>query len=184
MLNVRSLVAIGVVLAVVSGTGVVYSLISYLPAQGGIQTPSQSTIASSSLTATTGPNVASVTAPCGSPGVYCGGFRILSGSLTVNGNSSVLQVTLQETGNMWIGGATVYVNGTRVGPLSTPQAWPGNIQLNIQPGQTAVLVLTIPASTMPIQPGRTYTVSVNDWEGPPGERASAGGWGSINITAQ
>ena len=141
--------------------------------------PSTITMSVTSSTITT-----STTLPCGSPGVYCGGVQLTSGSLVVNGNSSVLQVTLTETGNSYIGSATVYVNGTAIGvPPAAEYEPPGNIILNAQPGQQAVLVLTIPNSTISIQSGRTYSVMVYTWEGPPGQRASEGSGQSISITA-
>jgi len=128
--------------------------------------------------------VTSATLPCGSPGVYCGGVQLSSGSLTVNGNSSVLEVTLTETGNSYIGSATVYVNGTVIGvPPASEYEPPGNIILNVQAGEQAVLVLTIPNGVIQVQAGRTYSVLVYTWEGPPGQRASEGNSESINITA-
>jgi len=124
------------------------------------------------------------TLPCSSPGVTCGGVNITSGSLTVNGSYSFLQVTVAETGNAYIGSATVYVNGTVIGvPPASEYEPPGNVPLDIQHGQQAVLVLTIPNSTIPVQAGMTYSVVVYAWEGSPGQRASAGGPNFINVKA-
>jgi len=122
--------------------------------------------------------------PCGSPGVYCGRPNITSASLTVNGSYSVLQVTLTEIGNSYIGSATVYVNGTVIGvPPASEYEPPGNIPLNVTSAQPAVLVLTIPSSTVAVHAGMTYSVTVYCWLGPPGERASAGDPASINVKA-
>ena len=145
---------------------------------------SNPTTAITSATPTTSSVVFSTAPPCGSPGVYCGGSQITSRSLTVHGNYSVLELTLSETGNMYIGSATVYVNGIVIGvPPASEYEPPGNIILNIQPGQQAVLVLTIPNSTLSIQVGRSYSILVYDWEGPPGQRASAGGPVEASVTA-
>ena len=134
-------------------------------------------------TRNSGPLVTSIS-PCGSPGVYCGNFQITPGNLTVNGSSATLQVTLLEVGNMYIGSATVYVNGTVIGiPPASQYESPGNIALNVQPGQQTTLALTIPGSTMSVQAGRSYSVLVYAWEGPPGERASSGGPDTIALTA-
>ena len=149
-----------------------------------------SSASGTSVSNTTG--IASTTSPCGSPGVYCGGFNITSASLSVNGSENILQVTIRETGNMYIGSATVYVNGTVIGPGPASDYLPpgnlqheppGNLLLNVQPGEQAVLVLTIPNSTISIKSGMTYSVLVYDWEGPPGQRASAGDQASINVKA-
>jgi len=135
-------------------------------------------------TTTASSGVSSVTLPCGSPGVYCGGFNITSASLTANGSYSVLRVSIQETGNSYIGSATVYVNGTVIGnPPASEYEPPGNIPLDVQPGQQAVLVLTIPNSTITIRSGMTYSVLVYGWEGPQGERASEGDQTTVNIKA-
>ncbi len=134
-------------------------------------------------TRNSGPLVTS-TSPCGSQGVYCGDFQIVSGNLTASGSSSVLDVTLKETGNMWIGSATVYVNGTAIGtPPASQYEPPGNIALNVQPGQQTTLVLTIPSLTISVQVGKSYSVLVYAWEGPPGERANAGSPDTMTITA-
>ena len=142
---------------------------------------------SSSASGTSVPNstgIASTTAPCGSPGVYCGRANITSASLTVNGSYSVLQVTLTEIGNSYIGSATVYVNGTVIGiPPTSEYEPPGNIPLNVTSAQPAVLVLTIPNSTVAVHAGMTYSVMVYCWLGPPGERASAGDQASVNVKA-
>jgi archaellum component FlaF (FlaF/FlaG flagellin family) len=144
------------------------------------------------VTSTSTLTAASTTSPCGSPGVYCGGFNITSASLTVNGSNSVLQVTIRETGNMYIGSATVYVNGTVIGngpassylpPGNLQHEPPGNLPLNVQPGEQAVLVFTIPNSTISVKPGMTYSVLVYAWEGPPGQRASAGDSATIVVKA-
>jgi hypothetical protein len=141
-----------------------------------------SSASGTSVSNTTG--IASTTSPCGSPGVYCGGFNITSASLSVNGIESVLQVTIRETGNMYIGSATVYVNGTVIGnPPASEYEPPGNIPLNVQPRQQVVMVLTIPNSTISIKAGMTYSVLVYAWEGPPGQRASAGDQVSVNVKA-
>jgi hypothetical protein len=102
----------------------------------------------------------------------------------VNKSEAVLQLTLLEVGNMYIGSATVYVNGTVIGiPPASEYEPPGNILLNVQPGQQTVLVLTISNATIPIQVGRTYSIMVYGWLGPPGERASSGMPEYINVTA-
>ena len=129
-------------------------------------------------------SIASRTLPCGSPGVYCGAPNITSASLTVNGSYSILEVTLTEIGNSYIGSATVYVNGTVIGiPPTSEYEPPGNIPLNVTSAQPAVLVLTIPNSTVAVHAGMTYSVMVYCWLGPPGERASAGDQASINVKA-
>lgn len=143
-----------------------------------------STTAVSSATSETATSVASSTLPCGSPGVYCGRVQIVSGNLTVYANSSVLQVTLLEVGNMYIGSATVSLNGTIIGlPAVSIDQHPGNIILNVQPGQQTVLVLTIPNSTISVQVGETYSVTVYPWIGIPGEPANSGVPSIISITA-
>jgi len=136
------------------------------------------------VTSTTNLRSATSTAPCGSPRVYCGSITLSSGSLTANENSSVLQVTLTEVGNSYVGSATVYINGTVIGvpPISKYEPL-GNIILNLEPGQQAILVLMIPSTTIQIQQGTTYSVLVYAWLGPPGQRASAGSLDIINITA-
>lgn len=137
----------------------------------------------SSLSSTT---VASSTsgAPCGSPGAYCGSASITSVNLTVGNGSSTLQITLAEIGNMYIGSATVYVNGTVIGtPPASQYQPPGNIILNIQADQPAVLVLVIPTSTIAIHVGAIYSVLVYAWLGPPGQRANSGLPAPANVTA-
>jgi hypothetical protein len=161
-------VSVALVLAVLTGAVAIYAIPG----------------AASTTNSTSNSTNSSRTLPCGSPGVYCGRFNITSADLAVNGTYSVLRVTILEIGNVYIGSATVYVNGTVIGvPPASEYEPPGNIPLNVQPGQQAVLVLTIPNSTMPIQMGVTYSVMVYGWVGPPGERASAGIPASINITA-
>ena len=159
-------------------------------ASGTSVTNTTGTVSTTSVSNTSG--ISSTAPPCGSPGVYCGGFNITSASLSVNGSEGVLQVTIRETGNMYIGSATVYVNGIVIGPGPASNYLPpgnlqheppGNLLLNVQPGEQAVLVLTIPNSTISIRSGMTYSVLVYDWEGPPGQRASAGGQASINVKA-
>ncbi|MGA2875534.1 MAG: hypothetical protein ABSE82_08350, partial [Nitrososphaerales archaeon] len=126
----------------------------------------------------------SATLPCGSPGVYCGRASITSANLTVGNGSSTLQITLAEIGNMYIGSATVYVNGTVIGtPPASQYQPPGNIMLNVQANQSATLVLVIPTSTIAIHVGVTYTVLVYAWLGPPGQRASSGLPALANVTA-
>jgi hypothetical protein len=84
---------------------------------------------------------------------------------------------------MYIKSATVYVNGTVIGiPPPSEYGPPGNILLNVQPGEQAVLVLSISNSTIPIQTGRTYSVLVYGWMGLPSE-SNSGVPESINITA-
>ena len=132
-------------------------------------------------------SIASRTLPCGSPEVYCGRANLTSAGLTVNGSYSVLQVTLTEIGNMYIGSATVSVNGSIIGlpPASTAFEYgpPGNIPLNVTSAQPAVLVLTIPNSTVAVHAGMTYSVMVYCWLGPPGQRANSGDPASINVKA-
>ena len=85
---------------------------------------------------------------------------------------------------MYIGSATVSLNGTIIGlPSASVDQHPGNIILNVQPGQQTVLVLTIPNTTLSVQVGRTYSVVVYTWIGPPGESANSGEPDTINITA-
>jgi len=167
----NGVVAALLVMAIIAGAGVGYLI--------GVSAFGNQT---NKVTATT--SVASRTLPCGSPGVTCGGVNITSASLTVNGSYSVLRVTVAETGSMYIGSATVYVNGTVIGvPPASEYEPPGNIPLDVQHGQQAVLVLTIANSTIPVHIGMTYSVVVYAWEGPPGQRASAGGPNFINIKA-
>ena len=116
--------------------------------------------------------------------MYCGNIQITSANLTIGASDSFLQVTLLEVGNSYIGSATVYVNGTVIGvPPASQYEPPGNIILNVQPGQQVVLVLTIPSSTLSVQSGRTYSVLVYAWLGPPGQRASSGLPATVNVTA-
>jgi len=169
----NGVVAALVVVALLAGAGVGYLV--------GVNASESQTGES---TTATSQGIGSRTLPCGSPGVTCGGVNITSASLTVNGSYSVLRVTVAETGNAYIGSATVYVNGTVIGvPPASEYEPPGNIPLDIQHGQQAVLVLTIPNSTISIYIGMTYSVDVYAWEGPPGQRASAGGPNFINIKA-
>ena len=142
------------------------------------------TVASTTTAVSSSSVVSSVTAPCGSSGVYCGSASIRSVSLTVGSNISTLEITLAEIGNDYIGSATVYLNGTVIGaqPASEYQP-PGNIILNIQANQTATLVLVIPTSSIAIRVGMTYPVLVYAWLGPPGQRASSGLPALANVTA-
>jgi len=168
----NGLVAALLVVAILAGGGAGYLV-------GTIATENQTT---KSITITSSDT--SRTLPCGSPGVTCGGVNITSASLTVNVSNSVLRVSLAETGNACIGSATVYVNGTVIGvPPASEYEPPGNIPLDIQGGQQAVLLLTISNSTIPIHTGMTYSVDVYAWEGPPGQRASAGGANYILVKA-
>jgi len=149
-----------------------------------LSSSAQTAVTTTAAVTSTTTAATTATSPCGSPGVYCGSIQLSSGSLAVNGNSSVLQVTVTEVGNSYIGSATVYVNGTVIGvPPASQYEPPGNIILDVQPGQQAVLVLTIQTSTIAIQSGRTYSVLVYAWLGPPGQRASSGLPQSINVTA-
>jgi len=133
--------------------------------------------------ATTNSSTVASTEPCSAPGVYCGTFQITSGSLTVNGSSSVLQLTLLETGSESMTSATVYINGTVVGAHPTPASEPpGNIAISLVPKQQKVLTLTIPSSTIPILAGRTYTVLVYAWEEQFG-RAADSSQETVNIAA-
>jgi hypothetical protein len=148
----------------------------------GTATSAQSCSQTQQTTSTA--QVGSTASPCGSPGVYCGNVQITSANLTVSGSGSVLRVTLLEVGNTYIGSATVYLNGTVIGsPPASEYEPPGNIILNVQPGQQAVLVLTIPGGSLSVQAGRTYSVLVYAWVGSPGGRASSGVSDSVNITA-
>ena len=125
------------------------------------------------------------TLPCGSPGVFCGAVSIAWANLTVSGNESTLEVGLTEIGNMYIGSATVYVNGTVLGsPPADEYAPPGNIMLDIQSNQTGTINLVIPQSLIQIQAGTIYPIVVYAWLGPPGERASSGDSAMANVTAQ
>jgi hypothetical protein len=170
--EVGSAITIAIILAAIVGGVAIYSFPS---------SPSPSSVSISTTSNTT--TVASRTTPCGSPGAYCGRFEITSGSLLVNKSEAVLQVTLLEIGNMYIKSATVYVNGTVIGvPPASEYGPPGNILLNVQPGQQAVLVLSVLNSTIPIQVGRAYSVLVYGWMGLPGE-SNSGMPESINITA-
>jgi hypothetical protein len=172
-------VSLAIILAGTLGAGAVY-FFPYVTNTNSSNTSSgnSSTVSSMSSSVSTAPP------PCGSPGVYCGGFNITSASLTVRGNYSILQVTILETGNMYIGSATVSINGTIIGaPPASENEPPGNILLNIQPGQQAVLVLTIPNSTISIRAGLAYSVQVEDWEGAPGGPANAGGGTVTYVTA-
>ena len=173
--GIAAAVSIALVLAASLGVVAIYA---FPGAASTTSSASTTTIISNTTT------IWSRTLPCGSPGVTCGGVNLTSASLTVNGSYSVLQVTVAETGNACIGSATVYVNGTVIGvPPPSGYEPPGNIPLDIQGGQQAVLVLTIPNSTMPIHAGMTYSVVVYAWEGPPGQRASSGGPYTISVKA-
>ena len=145
----------------------------------------QTLVAAQSQTNSTSSSAeSSTTSPCGSPGVYCGNVQITSGSLTVNGSDSILRVAILEVGNSYIGSATVYVNGTVIGvPPTSQYEPPGNIILNVQPGQGAVLTLTIPSNSLSVEAGRTYSIMVYAWLGPPGQRASSGVPGYATIVA-
>jgi len=165
------MIAVLLVVAIVAGAGAGYLVGVNV---SGNQT-SQNTVTAS---------IASRIASCGSPGVYCGGIGITSASLTVNGNYSVLQVTVVEIGNSVIGSATVYVNGTVIGiPPAAEYEPPGNIILNVTSAQPAVLVLTIPGSTIPIHAGMTYSVLVYGWLGSSAQGARAGDQATVNIKA-
>lgn len=145
-----------------------------------------SNVSDNSLTTSVNASTAtmtSATAPCGSPGVYCGRPELSSASITVQGNYSVLQTTLSDVGNDYIGSVTIYVNGTVIGVPPASQFAPGNIIVNIQPGQNGVIVLTIPESVIRVQVGKAYEIMAYDWEGPPGQRASAGNSATIIVTA-
>ena len=175
--SARVAVAVSAALVLAASLGVV--AIYAFPASSVTASGTFSTMTISDTT-----TITSKTIPCGSPGVICGGVNITSASLTVNGSYSVLQVTVTETGNAYIGSATVYVNGTVIGvPPSSEYEPPGNIPLDIQGGQQAVLVITIPNSTISIHAGMTYSVVVYAWEGPPGQRASSGGPNTISVKA-
>jgi len=175
--SARVAVAVSAALVLAASLGVI--AIYAFPAANVTASGTSSTMTISDTT-----TIWSRTLPCGSPGVTCGGVNLTSASLTVNESYSVLQVTVAETGNAYIGSVTVYVNGTVIGvPPASEFEPPGNISLDVQGGQQAVLVLTIPNSTISIHAGMTYSVVVYAWEGPPGQRASSGGPNSINVKA-
>jgi len=128
-------------------------------------------------------SVDSSTPPCSAPDVYCGTFQIMSGNLTANGDGSLLDLTLLETGNVYMSSATVYINGTVIGiPPAFAYEPPGNIGINLAPKQQTVLGLAVPNSTISIQAGSTYTVMVDAWVGSPG-KASTSSQETINIAA-
>lgn len=96
----------------------------------------------------------------------------------------MLQFTLTEIGNEYIGSATVYVNGTVIGtPPASQYEPPGNIMLNVQPDQSTVLVLIIPSSTISVNVGLTYSLMVYAWLGVLGQPANSGFPISANVTA-
>jgi hypothetical protein len=169
-------------IAVIVALGVGLFAFAAFPLGSGTTSSASGTTTVSSTT-----SIASRTLPCGSPEVYCGRINITTASLTVNGSNSVLEVTIAEVGNMHIGSATVSVNGTVIGVPPASPAFeygpPGNIPLNVTTGQQAVLVLTIPNSTIPVHIGMTYSVLVYGWLGPPGQPANDGDPASINVKA-
>ena len=169
--EIGAAVTVAILLAVALGAIAIYSF-------PGAATGTLTTSASNSQSST------STAPPCGSPGACGGSITLSSGRLTVDGDSSELQVTLAEVGNSYVGSATVYIDGTVIGvPPASEYEPPGNIALNVQPGQDVILALTIPSSTISIQQGKTYSVLVYSWLGSLGQRASAGLPASINITA-
>lgn len=143
---------------------------------------SVATLGYSYLTTATTATFTGITESCGSPGVYCGNIQLSSGSIMENGSTGTLKVTLAEVGNEYIKSAAVYVNGTVLGIPPASQG-AGNIGLDVQPGQSTVLSLTIPNSTIPIQVGRTYSVVVRAWLSPPGGGPTGDMGASLNITA-
>lgn len=183
--------ASSVVLAVILALAFGWVATSYFPSQViTTQTSPQTTVTSIGMTSTkisvttSEKSVFSSTAPCGSSGAFCGGASIKSANLTVNGNTSTLEITLAEVGNDYIGSATVYVNGTVIGtPPSSEYQPPGNIILNIQPNESTVLVLVIQSSTLQIHVGVTYPILVYTWLGMPDGQANSGLPEIVNVTA-
>ena len=111
------------VVLMVAGVLLCSGLLPYSPAQG--QTSASTTTETCSAPGS----------PPGS-GAACGGFTVFAASLAVGGSGAILDFSIQDTGNMNVGGATVYLNGTMIGP--------GNITLDLQPGPVEVVTLTHP----------------------------------------
>lgn len=165
-----------------TSSGAMSSTITGTTVQSTIQTSTVATLTTTNVNQTAVSS--STTGSCGSPGVYCGNASITSLSLKVGSNSSTLQFTLAEIGNEYIGSATVYVNGTVIGtPPTSEYAPPGNIMLNVTANQSTVLVLVIPASTISIQAGLSYSVMAYIWLGVPGQPADSGLATTSSVTA-
>jgi hypothetical protein len=192
----REIVVVSIVAALILGTGIGYywnatdtktttSTATLTVDHTATQTATGPTITTTLTLITNKSSSSSATRPCGSSGVYCGTVLIAWANLTVSGNESTLEVGVTEVGNMYIGSATVYVNGTVIGtPPASEYAPPGNIMLDIQSNQTGTIHLVIAQSLINIQAGMNYSILVYAWLGPPGERASSGDSAMANVTAQ
>ena len=99
------------------------------------------------------------TQPCGSPGVICGGSKVIANSLVtlVNG-SSALTLTVQNTG---YGNLITSLQVT----LNTSNQVLGSAVTYLKPGnQTTVRYLLTP-DEIQISPGKTYAFFLNAWDG-------------------
>ena len=115
---------------------------------------------------------ATTTLPCSAPDVYCGTFEISSANLTAEGNHSVLNITLLESGSVYMSSATAYINGTIIGTPVSISKQPGNIAVSLVPKQQTTLSITIPSTTMQVQGGGAYNITVYAWVGTPSKPQS------------
>jgi len=100
------------------------------------------------------------TQPCGSPGVICGGSKIVTDSLValVNG-SSTLTLTVQNTGYGNL------ITSLQVSLNNTNNTVVGSAETHLKPGnQTTVRYLFAPVE-IKVSPGKTYTFFLNAWDG-------------------
>lgn len=96
------------------------------------------------------------TLPCSSPGTQCGGFEIVSASLSVLGRSSTnLTLSLRNTGNMLVGYFEVYLNTS--GPINV-NVTPEHVKTVIQnPGSQLFY-----NGTMPIGSSKTISFILSE----------------------
>jgi len=100
------------------------------------------------------------TLPCGSPGVICGGSKVVSDSLvTYMNGSSALTMTVQNVGyGNLITSLQVTVNNTSktvVGTAST----------HLKPGNQTTVSFLLTPNEIQVSPGKTYTFVLDAWDG-------------------
>jgi len=107
------------------------------------------------------------TEPCGSPGVICGGSKIINDSLVINEDgSSMLTLTVQNTGYGNL------ITSLQVSLNNTSETVLGSADTRMRPGNQTAVGFFLSPDQIQVTPGRTYTFVLNAWDGPSEDSSS------------
>jgi len=100
------------------------------------------------------------TQPCGSPGVICGGSKVVSDSLVAYANgSSALTLKVQNVGHGNL------ITSLQVALNNTGNTVVGSADTDLKPGNLTTVSFLITPNKIQVSPGKTYTFELDAWDG-------------------